>query len=233
MDICEVFLLNVQGINPKVQKQKLKLKALGELINESESKIPFFIVTESHLKSYIFDAEIEIKNYTTIRADRESRRCGGVVIYSHKSFCLEDSETYSNNFCELAIAYNRENNLIIAGMYRPQDATPEQFSDCLRKVECYKNKYKTATVTLFGDLNLKYIDWTNEVIRTPKSIKQNISTEERMQSERILDFISEHLLVQVVTENTRRGKSLIDIVLTNDEEVVIDKSKTHLHRHRP
>ena len=221
LDICEVFLVNVQGINPKVPKQKVKLKALGELVNGSNRKIPFFVTTESHLKTYIFDAEVAIQNYNIIRADREARRCGGVAIYSHKSFCLEDSETYSNQYCELAIAYNRENDVIIAGMYRPQDASPKHFSDCLKRVECYKNKYKTATLFIFGDLNLKYINWNDEEIRTPKHIKQNISSEERIQSEMLLDFVSEHLMTQVVAENTRKGKSLIDIVLTNDEDVVI------------
>ena len=220
-DVCEVFLLNVDGINPKVLKQKLKLKALGEIVNQSEVEIPFFILVETHLNN-VFDAEVEIQNYTIIRADREKRKCGGVAIFHHKSFCLEDHETFSNNFCELALAYNRENDTIIAAMYRPQDASTEKFSECLNKISAYKEKYAGATVLIFGDLNLKYIDWSREVISTPKEIKQIISSEERKQSEALLDFVNEHLLVQVVQENTRKGKSLIDIVLTNDDEVILD-----------
>ena len=221
-DICEVFQLNINGINPKVPKQKLKLKALGEIVNQSEYEIPFFILTETHLKDYIFDAEVEIQNYTTIRADRKTRKCGGVAIYSHKSFCLEDNETFSNKYCELALAYNRENDTIIAAIYRPQDASTENFIECLDKIKIYKEKYNTATVLIFGDLNLKFIEWTREVISTPKDIKQTISSEERKQSEILLDFVNEHLLVQVIKENTRKGKSLIDIVLTNDEEIILD-----------
>ena len=214
--------MNVNGINPKVPKQKLKLKTLGEIVNQSEHMIPFFITIETHLKKYIFDAEVEVKNYTVIRADRETRRCGGVAIYCHKSFCLEDSESYSNKYCELAMAYNRENDVIVAAMYRPQDATTANFSDCLEKITRYNEKYATASVLIFGDMNLKYIDWTREEISTPKDIKQIISSDERIQSELLLDYVNEHLLVQVITENTRKGKSLIDIVLTNDEEMIIE-----------
>jgi hypothetical protein len=38
----------------------------------------------------------------------------------------------------------------------------------------------------------------------------------------LLDFVNENLLVQVVNENTRKGKSLIDIVLTSDEDIISD-----------
>ena len=217
-----MFQLNVNGINPKVQKQKLKLKALGELINESDHNIPFFILTETHLKEYIFDAEVEIKNYSAIRADRKTRKCGGVAIFTHKSFCLEDTEIFSNNYCELALAYNRDNDVIIAAVYKPPDASTANFSECLKKIEVYKAKYPTSTMLIFGDLNLKYIEWSSEELRSPKNIKQIMSTEERIQSEILLDFVNEHLLVQVINENTRQGKSLIDIVLTNDEEIILD-----------
>ena len=221
-DLCEVFQLNVNGIDPKVQKQKLKLKALGEIVNQSEHTIPFFILTETHLKQYVFDAEIEIHDYSVFRADRTTRKCGGVAIFAHKSFCLENKEAFSNKYCELAIAYNRENEVIIAAMYRPQDASTAQLRETLDKIKVYKEKYPTATVLLFGDLNLKFIDWSCEEIRTPKDIKQALSSEERIQSEMLLDFVNEHLLVQVITENTRKDKSLIDIVLTNDEEIILD-----------
>ena len=216
-----MFLLNVKGINPKVLKQKLKLKALGDIVNQSDVNIPFFILTETHLKD-IFDAEVDIPNYTAIRADREKRKSGGVIIYSHKSFCLEDQECFSNEYCELALAYNRENDTIIAAMYRPQDASADKFDECLKKIAAYKAKYDKATVLMLGDLNLKFIDWTTEEIRTPKEIKQIISSDERKQSDALLEFVNEHLLVQVVKENTRKGKSLIDIVLTNDEDIILD-----------
>ena len=101
-DFCEVFLLNVRGINNKVLSQKLKLKEIADIVNQSDVNIPFFILTETHLKDH-FDAEVDIENYNQIRADRDKRRQGGVIIYSHKSFCLEDHECFSNQYCELAL----------------------------------------------------------------------------------------------------------------------------------
>ena len=107
-------------------------------------------------------------------------------------------------------------------MYRPQDASADQFKECLRKIAVYKEKYNTATVIMMGDLNLKYIEWTTEEIKTPVGIKSPITSDERKQSESLLEFVNEHLLVQVIKENTRKGKSLIDIVLTNDEDIILN-----------
>ena len=56
----EFFLLNVQGINPNVIKQKLKIKAMEEEVNNSDKIIPFFAATETHLNENIFDAEVQI-----------------------------------------------------------------------------------------------------------------------------------------------------------------------------
>ena len=114
--LAEVFQLNIAGINPKVHKQKVKLKTLGELVTTKKKKIPFFILTETHLKPYILDAEVSIPEYNLLRADRANRRNGGVVIYYHHSFGVCDTETFSNNYCESATAYNKENNLIIVAV---------------------------------------------------------------------------------------------------------------------
>ena len=49
----------------------------------------------------------------------------------------------------------------------------------------------------------------------------------------MLDFVSENLLAQVVNENTRKGKSLIDIILTDDDDWIFDVTveKTTLSDH--
>ena len=64
----------------------------------------------------------------------------------------------------------------------------------------------------------------------PENIRQSLSAEERKSSEMLLDFVNENLLVQVVTENTRKGKSLLDIVLTSNEDIISDTKveKTNL-----
>ena len=229
--LSEVFQLNLNGINPKVTKQKIKLKTLGEIVNQSDLDIPFFIIIETHLKEYILDAEVSIPNYDIIRADRPTtKRKGGVAIYSHHTFILEESQTFSNSFCELAMAYNKLNNIIVIALYRPPDTTTDKFKECLEKIRNYKDKFESATILMLGDVNLKYIDWQVETIRRPENITENITPRERISSEILLDFVNEELLVQVVTENTRKDKSLLDIVLTSDEDLICDTKveKTNL-----
>merc|ERR1711867_168685 len=58
-DSCQLassFLLNIQGMNPTFHNQKYKPQALYERIKSSENFIPYFIITESHLRENIFDA---------------------------------------------------------------------------------------------------------------------------------------------------------------------------------
>ena len=93
--MSEVFLLNIAGINPKVNKQRIKLKTLGELIKESDNMIPFFVLCETHLKEQILDAEVSIPEYNLLRADRSVRKNGGVAIYYHHTFSISDSESVS------------------------------------------------------------------------------------------------------------------------------------------
>ena len=229
--LSEVFHINLNGINPKIKKQKIKLRTLGEIVNHSETLVPFFSIGESHLKEYILDAEVNIPNYNVIRADRPStRRKGGVAIYYHHSFSLEEIETFSNSYCELAMSYNKLNNIIIVAAYRPPETPVEKFKECLEMIKKYKEKHETATTLIMGDINLKYIDWDREIIRTPENIKQNANHNERTSSEMLLDFVNEELLVQVVSENTRKGKSLLDIVLTSDEDIIynVKVEKTNL-----
>ena len=220
--MSEVFQLNLDGINPKVLKQKIKLKVLGELVNNSDNIIPFFVAMETHLKNYIMDAEVKINNYNILRADRDKRKKGGVAIYSHISFPLEDTETFTNCYCEAAMGYNKQNNMIVLAFYRPPNTPVSKFQECLKKLQVYIEKHETATIIIMSDANLKFIHWETESIRKPENITQSLTPDERICSEMLLDFVGENLLVQLVKENTRKGKSLLDIVLTNDEDLIYD-----------
>ena len=218
----EVFQLNVQGINPKVEKQKIKLQVLSNLITGMSIKIPFFVCLETHLKDYIMDAEVAIPDYNIFRADRPVRRQGGVAIYSHHTFNLENMETFSNNYCDCALAYNKQNNLIIIAIYRPPDTPTKKFEECLQRIQKYKDAQDGANVIIFGDLNLKFIDWSTETLKQPEKIKQTCSHEEKNSSYVLLDFINDNLMFQMVNEYTRKDKSILDLVITSDEDIVFD-----------
>ena len=220
--LSNTFLLNIQGINPKVNKQKVKFALLEESVSTDKKLPPFFVLTETHLSEQIFDAEVSIKDYNIIRADRESRIQGGVAIYHHYLFTIDDIETYSNSYCECAMAYNRTNSLLVIGVYRPPDALPSVFKDCLDKIENFINKHPKDSILIFGDFNLKYINWETEKIEKPATIKQNITTNERISSNYLLEFVNEHLLIQLVKDNTRKQKSLLDLILTNNDEIIFN-----------
>ena len=220
--LSEIIQLNIQGMNPGVQKQKINLKALSDIVTASSTKVPFVVLTETHLKDYILDAEVQIPSYNILRADRAKRRQGGVAIYFHHSYSVDDREVFSNQFCECAMSYNKQHNLVVLGVYRPPDTPTEKFTECLHTMKQFLHKYKDSTTLIFGDLNLKFIDWPTETIKKPINIKQTISSEERISSHMLLDFVSENLMVQMVTENTRKGKSILDLILTNDDDFIFD-----------
>ena len=218
--MSEAMLLNVSGINPKVEKQKIKLKTISEIISTKNRKMPFFIFSETHLKPYILDAEVSIPEYNILRADRAVRRNGGVAIYTHYNFSIDNSDIFSNKYCESAMIYNKQNNIVIAAVYKPPDALATKFKECLESIQAFKDQYEGANLMIFGDMNLKFIDWETETLRIPSNIKQSWTREEKLSSYILLDFMNQNLLIQTVHENTRQDKSVLDIVLTSDEELV-------------
>ena len=154
--IPTAFQLNINGISEK--SQQYKIIALKEIIQSNENPIPFFIITESHLKTRHFDHEIAIENYTTLRADRPIRLKGGVIIYLHKDLVMDDKEIYSHTICQAAMIYNSKINLIIVGIYRPPRADDKSFQSCLKKVDTFINKHNGADIQMMGDLNFPHIN---------------------------------------------------------------------------
>ena len=67
-----------------------------------------------------------------------------------------------------------------------------------------------------GDFNFRFIDWKTETI--DKSF--STPTDEQEQGSSLINFAFEHLLTQLVEENTRKDKSILDLILTTDTEMV-------------
>ncbi|KAK4328660.1 hypothetical protein Pmani_000968 [Petrolisthes manimaculis] len=72
-----VMMGNIQGLYPKTHINKVPF--LKELAEQEDPMI--IALTETHLKSEMKEAEINIINYTPFRVDRETRSHGGVIIY--------------------------------------------------------------------------------------------------------------------------------------------------------
>ena len=129
--------LNIQGLLS--ENNKSKIGYLSELIKDKL----LLICTESHLNPSILDEEIQIENFNSYRCDRKSRKCGGIVIYSHNCLNINDSTivTFSNSVCELLIIKIENMNLHIVCIYRPPDTTSAEFQPCLDKIRTYLKLY--------------------------------------------------------------------------------------------
>ena len=214
-EILEFFLFNIQGINPSVSTQKQKIQTIEEEVNNSENKICFFALVESHLNDLIFDAEIQIKNYCVIRSDRTQRRQGGAALYLHQSITVDEIKKFSDNYTESVMVYLQKSKLIVIVIYRAPNTPSNSFRNCLESVQTFIETHKDGDVIMMGDFNFRFLDWPTETIN-----KFGIPQEEQDQATVFLNFTHKHLLTQMVEENTRKDKSLLDLILTTDCEMI-------------
>ena len=220
------FQLNINGINEA--SQLYKIKALEEMIHSCDKYIPFFVIGESHLKTRNRDVEIAIKDYATLRSDRPVVYKGGVVIYTHKDFVVDDHDTYADKVCQIAMIYNSTNNLILAGIYRPPGADSNSFHQCLEKFEQFVSKHKDADIHLYGDFNMRFIDWKTKELNSGSYEKSD-----KLCAQELLKSFETHMLNQLVKEPTRKDKSILDLVITNNIDSVhcVEVDKTQLSDH--
>ena len=191
---------------------------LAEIILLSHLYIPFFILTETHLKPYHFNAEIDIQGYNVVRADRHIIKKGGVAIYLHKDLVIDKSYTYTDKYCQAAAIYNNKHNLLIIGVYRPPPGrTPAEetsFTACLNALQEIITEHEGADIQIHGDFNFPNISWNTRDID-----KKNRSTCEQNSAKKLLAFMQKNLLVQLVSEPTRNENTL-DLLLTNNDHAV-------------
>ena len=79
-----------------------------------------------------------------------------------------------------------------------------------------------------GDFNFRFLDWHTEEIN-----KFSVLLEEQEQASAFIKFTHQHILTQMVEENTRENKSILDLILTTDPEAIhnISVEKTTISDH--
>ena len=218
-------------MDPGVKNQRWKLKSIHEDIASSPLQTPFFVLTETHLKSYHLEAETSIPGYTTYRADRDKRSCGGVAVFLHNSIPADKVKVYSNSYCEAAMIYNAETNFLLIGLYRPPSAPFDKFYDCLFVIQEFINSIegRMPDLHIAGDFNLPFIDWLTRSIK-PNSSKTASDTNSGLA---LLEFMSSNFLEQLVDEPTRKDLNILDLILTNNTDLVhsVTVSKTEMSDH--
>lgn len=136
-----MFLLNVAGINPGLQSQSWKLKALREEIELASAFTPFIVLTETHLKSYHFDGEVQMEDYIIYRGDRPKREKGGVAIFLHNSFAVSTQDKFGDGFSESVMIFLPRANLVLAAIYRPPRCPDASFKSCLDKISSFCSQF--------------------------------------------------------------------------------------------
>jgi len=96
-------------------------------------------------------------------------------------------------------------DVIVGAYYRPSDQEEEGEEAFYKQL---KAASQSQTLVLVGDFNHPDISWEDHTAR-------------HMQYRRFLQSIDDSFLMQVVVEPTRKG-ALLDLVLTNKEELVED-----------
>ena len=130
-----------------------------------QSNAPFIVLTETHLKPEISDAEVAIEGWSLYRADRGPLKShGGVAIYLRNDLIGQLVSVHSNNQCETLVVKIKTLNLLLMCVYRPPDATVENFGEsmemCQRAIDDVTEKDpKVKDVLIMGDFNLPCISW--------------------------------------------------------------------------
>ncbi|KAL5262155.1 hypothetical protein ACHWQZ_G007751 [Mnemiopsis leidyi] len=201
-----------QCLSPKATSTtKWKIPYISEqLLNNRDIFVPFFGITETWLKGYITDAQIKIKNYSTFRSDRDSRKNGGSLLYVHNSYIVSAHRSFSDQFCNGVIVKIDDLNCITAAVYRPPDCLNPSFRKVLDSLQSFLDDVQEGNPDVFltGDFNLPNLDWTTMKVDT------SLGKAGREAAESLLEFMSRNFLSQVISQPTRNHNTL-DLVLTN------------------
>ena len=188
-----------------------------EILEQTKKRIPIIALSETWLKPHITNAQIKIPNYQIVRADREKRYCGGVLLYILDSFTILDQQTFSNSVCEYAACVLKPANALVVSLYRPPNATNEEFSEMMNDLQKFIHKVNPRNqieIIIMGDFNMPCINWAD--ISIEKSYPKNTTDCARL----LLNFMEHNFLSQYIDVPTRKD-NILDLCLTNSERLVL------------
>ena len=177
-----------------------RLQIVNEVLNEY--KVDVFCVNESGVNPNAINYKT-ITNYTLVGACNKNHsegRKGGVLVYVanylvHRVISIPITEQFKD--CQVIGFQINDNNFY--SIYR----SPNQDRNDQEKLISWLHKLDTSTTYIFGDLNIR-ANWESYV---PENKKH----------EKFIEFFLENDFKQMVSKITfPRGKSILDILLTND-----------------
>ena len=225
--LSTIFILNGQSVSPAASSDcRWKIPYIQKTLIEEEScPPPFIAITESWLKSYITDAQVEIESYQTFRSDRPKRKGGGCLLYVHDQLVVTQSDHFEDTSNNMVMCYIKSRNTIVATVYRPPGPDTPGFKKVLdrlqEQIDMVSRDNTNPDLYITGDFNYPDLDWSTE--RT---------SEAGSQGQDLLEFVDRNFLTQMVECPTRGGR-ILDLVLTNVPRYVteIEVTPTPLSDH--
>ena len=213
-------LINTQGL---ITQSNNKCDFLHDLITNLPTE-HIIAISETHLLDKHEDGEITkyFNKYTVHRSDRDinigrKTKWGGVMLLTSPGILSTKGEKeYSNGSCELLIVELNELSVTALCMYRPPDATTEEFKDIIEKSRSYINTHVCKDVILLGDFNFpeEIVEWRSTddgIIPFPSPFRSDPRKE---QFQELLSFTDEFYLHQMINKVTN-ATNILDLVFTN------------------
>ena len=218
---------NIAGLYPKTNTVKVKF-----LAEKAEERNSFIIaLTESHLKSQVLDAEVNIPGYQLFRADRHDHiNKGGVIVYVKETSAdgLKLLTSGCNGVVEWICLHLPAINAVLVNLYRPPTCPEVLFKHALSDVSQAIDSLGAPmpSVIMCGDFNLPSVDWTSGTIGS-------CTIEIQRQAGALFEFMNQYCLQQMVSQPTRVN-NILDLFMTNNPEIVwnMEVVNTVLSDHR-
>ena len=219
-------------MNPSASSTvRWKVPDIMSLVIEEKSNnhsLPFIALTETWLKSYISDAQLQVPGYVSSRCDRASRKGGGVLLYSHASIPVSEQLSFDDQICQALFCKFDTIKTCVALVYRPPSAPLSSFSGVLSFLNncVVKEADDSFQFCFLGDFNFPEIQWPHGTV-TPGSAFDSAES-----ARHLLAFMADNLLNNYVHCPTRKDNTL-DLFLSNDDRLVTNvvAKKTNLSDH--
>ena len=105
-----------------------------DILHETGCFIPFMSITETWLKGYITDSQVEIPDFNVYRADRSAIQKGGALLYVHNSLIVSLSD---DGVCQCVLLTIDSLNTVVASIYRPPGTKLSSFKKVLTSIQDY------------------------------------------------------------------------------------------------
>ena len=243
-ELVNFSLLNIRGL--LFETRPSKVPYVASLLSDPSQVA--FALTETWLTPDHEEAEITVPGFAPFRADRKQRAkakrgSGGVALYLRDNLAITAEKVfeYSCGVIEAVGVHIPTLNLRIFVVYRPGDRRPDpsstavnarnrgEFRSTAKELKAFLRKLEenlstmpapTPDVMLMGDINLPHADWKSG------ECKAGATDDEQTMVKDLYEFALSHFMVQQIEGSTHEAGKLLDLIFTNNHQLVHDFSST-------